>query len=211
KVMASTALVLNIAVSVVAFLGYLRAGHFRPKLLVPFLLTSIPTAFLGGTLRVSDQVYFVLLYAILTCVALRMIFFPVLSEKTDRALRPVPLVAALGSGAVIGLLSGIVGIGGGIFLAPLIVLTGWGTSKQAAASAGAFIALNSLSGVAGRLAVGTFSFGESGFLLLVVGLLGALIGSHLGANRFSNATVRRILGFILLFAVSVYWLSLSPV
>lgn len=207
NVMSSTALVLNILVSTISFVSYFRAGHFRPKLLLPFLLTSIPAAFLGGTFKLSEQTYFTLLYAILTYLALRMIFLPVFSDKADWAPRPVPLWAALTSGAAIGLLSGIIGIGGGIFLSPLIILAGWGTSKQAAASAGAFIAINSISGLIGRFTDGTLSLGEFGIPLLAVGLSGALIGSQLGAVRFSGANVRRALGVILIIAVGTYWVN----
>lgn len=206
-VMSSTALVMNIFVSTISFASYFRAGHFRPKLLIPFLITSIPAAFLGGTFKLTEQTYSILLYAALTFLALRMIFFPVFSEKNNWTPRPVPLWAALTSGAVIGLLSGMIGIGGGIFLSPLIILLGWGNSKQAAASAGAFIAINSISGLIGRLANSTFSLGEFGIPVLVVGLIGALIGSQLGAVKFSGTNVRRALGIILVIAVGTYWFS----
>ncbi|MEW6085709.1 MAG: sulfite exporter TauE/SafE family protein [Chloroflexota bacterium] len=207
NVMSSTALVLNIFVSTISFTNYFRAGHFRSKLLIPFLLTSIPAAFLGGTFKLTEQTYFTLLYAVLTYLALRMTFFPVISDKKDWTPRPVLLWAALVSGAVIGLLSGMIGIGGGIFLSPLIILLGWGNSKQAAASAGAFIAINSISGLVGRVTSGTFSLGEFGIPLLVVGGIGALIGGRLGAVKFSGANVRRALGVILVIAVGTYWFN----
>lgn len=120
NVMSSTALVLNIFVSTISFTSYFRAGHFRLKLLIPFLIASIPAAFLGGTFKLTEQTYSILLYAVLTYLALRMTFFPVLSDKADWTSRPVPLWAALTSGAAIGFLSGMIGIGGGIFLSPLI-------------------------------------------------------------------------------------------
>ncbi len=207
NVMSSTALVLNIFVSSIAFANYFRAGHFRSGLLIPFLITSIPAAFIGGMFKLSEQTYTTLLYIVLTYLAIRMTFFPVLSEKADWTARPIPLWASLFSGAVIGLLSGMIGIGGGIFLSPLIILLGWGTSKQAAASAGAFIAINSISGLVGRFTNGTFSLGEFGIPLLVVGLIGALIGSQMGAVKFSGANVRRALGVILIIAVGTYWFN----
>jgi hypothetical protein len=207
NVMSSTALMLNVFVSAISFTNYFRAGHFRPKLLVPFLITSIPAAFIGGTFKLTEQTYFILLHAALTYLALRMIFFPVLSDKSDWSPHPIPLWAALTSGAVIGLLSGMIGIGGGIFLSPLIILLGWGNSKQAAASAGGFIAVNSLSGLAARVAGGTFAIGSFGIPMLAVGLTGALIGSLLGAVRFSGAGVRRALGIILIIAVGSFWAS----
>lgn len=207
NIMSSTALVLNIFVSTISFSSYARAGHFRPCLLLPFLVTSVPAAFIGGTIKISEQTYTILLYVILTYLALRMILFPTLSEAKDWTPRPVPLWASLASGAVIGLLSGMIGIGGGIFLSPLIIFMQWGDSKQAAASAGGFIAINSVSGLIGRFSAGTFALGEFGIPLLAVGLLGALIGSQLGAVRFSGAGVRRALGTILTFAAGTYWLN----
>lgn len=207
NVMSSAALVLNIFVSSISFTNYTRAGHFRPRLLLPFLITSIPAAFVGGMIKLSEQTYTILLHAVLTYLAIRMILFPTLTEKLNWTPHPIPLWAALLSGAVIGLLSGMIGIGGGIFLSPLIILMQWGDTKQAATSAGGFIAINSISGLIGRFANGSFSLGEFGISLLVVGLLGALIGSQLGAVRFSGAGVRRALGVILSIAVGTFWIS----
>jgi len=207
SVMSSTALVLNIVVSSISFTNYTRAGHFRSRLLLPFLITSVPAAFIGGTVELSEQTYTTLLYLVLTYLAIRMVLFPTLTEAANWTPRPVPLWAALFSGAAIGLLSGMIGIGGGIFLSPLIILMQWGDSKRAAASAGGFIAINSISGLIGRLTNGTLAFGEFGFSLFAVGLLGALIGSQLGAIKFSGAGVRRALGTILTIAVGIYWFN----
>ena len=205
EMMASTALALNILVSAIALVAYYRARHFVPELLWPFLITSIPAAFIGGYLRVEADVYFALLYITLTYIAIRMLFF---RENPAAAALRLTRTAALVSGAVIGLLSGILGIGGGIFLSPLIVITGWGTSKQAAASAAAFILVNSLSSVLGRLLGDNIELGLLGLSLLPVGFLGALGGSQLGARYLSGSNLRRLLGVILLIAVGRYWLSL---
>ncbi len=208
SVMASTALVLNIVVSSISFTSYTRAGHLRWNLLLPFLITSTPTAFIGGYLKISEQVYTTLLYLMLTYLAIRMLFFRTPAESVEWTPRTVPLWAALASGAVIGLLSGMLGIGGGIFLSPLILLAQWGNSKQAATSAGGFIAINSVSGLVGRILSGTLSFGQFGLWLLPAGLLGAVIGSRSGAMKFSGAGVRRALGVILMIAVGTYWFSI---
>ena len=208
NIMASTALVLNILVSSISFTNYARAGHFRLRLLLPFLIASVPAAFIGGTITISEQTYTALLYIVLSYLAVRMVLFPTLTESANWSPRSIPLWGALLSGAVIGLLSGMIGIGGGIFLSPLIILMQWGDSKQAAASAGGFIAINSISGLIGRFANGTFTFGDFGIPLLVFGLLGALIGSQLGALKFSGAGVRRALGIVLTSAVAVYWINL---
>lgn len=206
-IMASTALLLNIMVSSISFINYYKAGHFRSSLLIPFLITSLPAAFLGGRIELSSETYSTLLYVVLTYLAFRMVFFPTITETPNWIARPIPTGVALVSGAGIGLLSGILGIGGGIFLSPLIILMGWGNSKQAAASAGGFIAINSLSGLVSRATNGTFVIGDFGLPLLIVGLLGALIGSLLGAVRFSSSGVRRALGTILAIAVCTFWVS----
>lgn len=207
NVMASTALILNIVVSSISFTSYARAGHFRPRLLIPFLITSIPAAFIGGTIVLTQQTYTALLYIVLTYLAFRMTLFSAPSEKKEWKAKHLPLWAALLSGAAIGLLSGMLGIGGGIFLSPLIIFMQWGTSKEAATAAGGFIALNSISGLVGRVSSGSFAVGELGMPLLLAGLLGALIGSQLGALRFSGAGVRRALGTVLTIAVAIYWIN----
>jgi hypothetical protein len=203
--MASTALTLNIIVSTISATQYARAGHLRLRLLLPFLAASVPAAFLGGMLKISDQTYTTLLYLALTYLAMRMLFLPTPVELPDSTPRPAPIPAMLAGGAAIGLLSGMLGIGGGIFLSPLILFLRWGSVKQAAAVSGGFIAVNSVSGLLGRLSAGTFLLGEFSLWLLPAGVLGALIGSTLGARAFSSAHVRRVLACILLIAVGGYW------
>src|SRR5512143_2564291 len=115
QVMASTALMLNVIVAGISFTTYYRAGYLRPALLLPFIITSIPAAFIGGSFRLSDRTYAIILYAVLSFVAIRLLFFS-RKRDDDQPLQPVPLWPALVIGALIGLLSGMVGIGGGIFL-----------------------------------------------------------------------------------------------
>jgi hypothetical protein len=206
QVMASTALILNIMVAGTSFVNYFRAGHLRRDLLLPFILTSIPAAFLGGSFKLSDQTYSIILYAVLTFVAVRLLFFSKQQDETQ-ALRPVPLWLGLLIGLVIGLLSGMVGIGGGIFLSPIILYARWGSSKQAATIAAAFIVLNSVSGLFGRLLGGTLVVNSFSLSLLPLGILGALAGSWIGAQRFSNLNLRRVLGVVMSFAVSNFWLT----
>jgi uncharacterized membrane protein YfcA len=208
NVMASTALVLNILVSSISFSNYTRAGHLKPKLLFPFLITSIPAAFLGGYLKISERTYTTLLYLVLTYLAVRMLCFRTPAEAANWQPHPITWGAALLTGAIIGLLSGMLGMGGGIFLSPLILVMQWGSGKQAAASAGGFIAINSLSGLVGRILGGTLEFGQFGLWLLPAGLLGALIGSQMGAIKLSATGVRRALGIILTLAVGTYWLNI---
>ncbi len=208
QVMASTALTLNLLVASIAFWAYFRAGHFLPRLLWPFLLTSIPAAFVGGYIHIPTNTYLILLYLSLSYVCARMLFYRELSEAEGEARREFPLWMGMLAGGAIGLLSGIIGIGGGIFLSPLIVVSRWGTPKQAAASAAAFIFVNSASGLIGRVAGGTLELGILGLALLPAGLIGALGGSRLGARYLSNAGLRRVLGVVLLIAVTRFWVGL---
>ncbi len=208
QLMASTALSLNIFVASIAFISYWRAGHLKGKLLWPFLITSIPAAFAGGYMKLSNEAYFVLLYSILTLVMVRMLFFSNGKEKDEFLERDFPLWAALLAGLAIGLLSGMVGIGGGVFLSPLIILARWGSPKNASATSAAFIVLNSISGLVGRLLGANFVFGTFGATLLPVGILAALAGSLLGARYFSSIVIRRLLGLVMLILVARYWLSL---
>jgi uncharacterized membrane protein YfcA len=204
KIMASTALILNIFVAGISFITYFRAGHLRRDLLVPFIITSIPAAFIGGSFKLDDKTYSILLYSILTFVALRLVFFSRKHEDLE-PLRPVPFGVALIIGFIIGLLSGMVGIGGGIFLSPIILYARWGNSKQAATVAAAFIVLNSLSGFFGRLAGGTLIINSFSLLLLPLAIFGSFMGSWLGAQHLSNLNLRRSLGMVMSFAVTNFW------
>ncbi len=206
QLMSSTALILNVLVSSIAFIAFYRARHFNPRLLWPFLLTSIPAAFLGGVIQVGTSTYLVLLYLSLTYVAVRMLLTRS-GHGAEPPARKFPISVALASGAGIGLLSGILGIGGGIFLSPLIVMAGWGTPKQAAATASGFIFVNSLSGLVGRIFGGSIEIGLAGLALIPLGLLGAVGGSQLGARYLSGYALRRLLGVILAIAVLRFWIN----
>ena len=207
-VMASAALILNIMVAGISFSSFYRAGHLRRDLLWPFLVTSIPAAFFGGYFRVPDQIYAILLYTVLTFVAFRLLLEKAQKSDDIQNLRPVPSLLAMLIGLGVGLLSGLVGIGGGIFLSPLILLARWGTSKQASAMAAAFIALNSVSGLVGRMIGGTFLLDSFGLSLIPFGLVGALLGSYWGAQRLSIPGLRRMLGFVMIFVVANFWWNL---
>jgi uncharacterized membrane protein YfcA len=205
NLMATTSLLLNVAVSGIAFANYVRAGHMERGLMLTFPLASIPAAFLGGFFKLNEALYFTLLYSVLTYVMFRMLFARKEYISENETSQKPPLWLAALSGAVIGLLSGMVGIGGGIILSPLIILMRWGTAKQAASTAAGFIFLNSISGLLGRYLGGNLMFGELGAWLLPVGVLGALAGSYFGARRFSGLWARRILGVVLLIAVVRFW------
>jgi uncharacterized membrane protein YfcA len=206
QVMASTALILNVAAAGISFITYFRAGHLRRSLLLPFIVSSIPAAFIGGTFKIADHIYSILLYSVLTFVAIRLLFF---SKEQDEAqsLRPVSLWLALVIGFLIGLLSGMVGIGGGVFLSPIILYARWGNSRETATLSAAFIVLNSISGILGRLTGGTFAFEPFSLALIPFGVIGALTGSWLGSQHISSLNLRRALGVVMSLAVSNFWLN----
>lgn len=207
QAMASTALLLNVMVAGISFLSFYRAGHLQQKLLLPFIVTSVPAAFMGGYFMVSEQIYFIVLYAVLTLVAVRLLFFSKRMDVSDSCSSP-PFVLAGLTGLIVGLLSGMVGIGGGVFLSPIILFAHWGTAKQASAVAAAFIVLNSLGGLAGRLMGSNLAFDSFTVVLLPFGLVGALLGSQLGAKCFSNLSLRRALGTVMSIAVTNFWIKL---
>ena len=204
--MASTALTLNVLVAGVAMISYMRAGHLSWTLAWPFIVLSIPAAFIGGLVHVSEGAYDVLLSFALIFAAFRLAM-NVVSPTRANDLRSVNLAVSLPVGAGIGLLSGVVGVGGGIFLSPLMILFRWADAKKTSAIAALFIVVNSLAGLAGRLAQGTLAIG--GFApLIAVAFLGGLIGSYYGANKFSGLVLRRLLALVLVIAATKMLLSL---
>jgi uncharacterized protein len=207
QLMASTSLVLNILVAAIAFIAYWQEGHYRSRLLLPFLLASVPAAFLGGYIEVTETFYRTLLYVALLYVGIRLLFFDRFHERSVEQPIHAPWLWMLLSGALIGLISGILGLGGGIFLAPVIILSGWGTPKEAATSSAGFIVVNSISSILGRLLGGNFVFGIYGAILLPAALIGGLLGSRLGAHYLSGPAMRRLLGIILLLGVVQYFLA----
>lgn len=202
--MATSALVLNVLVAGVALITYARAGHLSARLTLPFLVCSIPGAYVGGLLQVSPRVYGLLLAVALVFAAARLWWTP-----GERAWRPIAWIVALPVGAAIGLLSGIVGVGGGIFLSPLMILAGWAGTKPTSATAAVFIVVNSLAGLAGRASRGALILGNV-WPLIAVAFVGGLIGSRLGAHALLPIHLRRILAALLFFVslkTLVTWLG----
>jgi uncharacterized membrane protein YfcA len=197
-VMSSTALVLNVLVAGVAMLSYYRAGHLSWKLSLPFIILSIPMAFLGGLLRISDRAYFLILAVVLVIAAFRLAI-SVARGDPDAVQRNVSWPVSLPVGGGIGLLSGIVGVGGGIFLSPVMLLMRWANAKKTSATSAFFIVVNSLAGIGGRVAKGGLEFVDM-LPLVVAAFLGGLAGSHFGANKFSGIVLRRLLAVVLVVA-----------
>lgn len=197
-VMSSTALILNVLVAGIGVVVFFRAKHLSLNLAWPFILLSIPAAFLGGLIHIADKTYFLLLAFALLVAAIRLAF-SFTSNENHNGLRSPSMFVALPIGGGIGFLSGIVGVGGGIFLSPIMILRRWADPKKTSAVSALFIVVNSLSGITGRVARGGFEF-SAAVPFIVAAFLGGLAGSHFGANRFSGMTLRRILSAVLLVA-----------
>ncbi len=191
-------LTLNVLVTTVGSVVFLSQRHGRLRLIAPFLITSIPMAYVGGMLRLPKVLFYTVLLVSLVFAALR-IYYP------QRA-NPWPLddwtklFLALGCGAVLGLVAGISGIGGGVYLVPLILLLGLGTAKEAAACGAFFVWVNSVSGLFARLQYNAIDLMPFMPLLAAV-FAGGLAGSFMGSARFAPRTMERILGSILLVAI----------
>jgi uncharacterized membrane protein YfcA len=194
---ASMALVLNLAVASISFLAYGQAKHFSWRLTWPFLLASVPMALLGAQIKVSDRFYFVLLGIALAGAAIRLL---IEFKLTEKPIREPPIHVSIAVGGLVGLLSGVLGIGGGIFLSPIILLSGWARPKPVAATAAVFIVANSLAGLTGRLFGDGVHLPSVAPLLLPAGVVGAVIGAWFGAQRAPSVVVRRLLGAVLLIA-----------
>lgn len=193
--MAATALTLNLFVAGMGWLAFARAGHFVGRLAWPFLVASVPAAFLGGATPVSVRIYAALLAGALFIAALRLF----MTGRHQDPLKPPRLGVAVPVGAGIGWLSGVVGVGGGVFLSPLLLLLRWANAKQTAAVSACFILVNSASGLAGRFVRGAVDYGTL-WPLLLAAFAGGLLGSRLGANHFSGALLKRLLAVVLLVA-----------
>lgn len=190
-----SALGLNILVASTAFLAFRKAGYFDWELIWPFLIGSIPAAFLGGTLRISSSVYSLILSGALCLAAIRMWLefpgsMPILSRRPSRQL-------ALLVGFSIGLVSGMIGIGGGVFLSPLLLLLGWADAKQTAASSAMFILANSVAALGGHLSHSFHALPPFGLSLVASAFMGGWLGSRVGAGYLSHLAVRRALSLVL--------------
>ncbi|WP_077919601.1 sulfite exporter TauE/SafE family protein [Spirosoma sp. 209] len=184
-----SALLLNLFVSTVSFIQFYRAGHFRWRTFWPFAVASVPLAFIGAKIPLSDTLYRQLLAACLLLVVVRLLW----SVRGDEAEpRPIPLGAGLLTGGLIGLLSGMIGIGGGILLSPLMLLFRWARLKEVAATSALFIFVNSLSGFFGLLSKG-YSPDPAVYSWIGAAFAGGVLGGYLGSHRFNVPTLRYLL------------------
>jgi len=190
------ALVLNILVSAIGTYKFWRAGYFRWRLFWPFAAVSIPLAFLGGAITLPGHAYKVLVGVVLIYAAWQL-WHSARAGAEMREVRDPPLAWAMLVGAALGLLAGLTGVGGGIFLSPLLLLLGWAGTKQTSAVAAPFILVNSIAGIAGAFAVRAATLPSQLWILALAVLIGGWLGAEYGSRRFTNPFIRRLLAVVL--------------
>lgn len=190
-----TALLLNVLVASIASIQFYRAGHFQWNLFWPFALLAVPMAFLGGAMQLPAEWFKRLLGIVLGFSA----FWFFRKPSDEESVQDPPFGIAVGAGAGIGLLSGITGTGGGIFLTPLLLVMHWAKTKSASAISAPFILLNSISGLSGWIATGG-ALPNLFWPMAVAVVVGGSIGATLGSFRFPVRTARVLLAVVMLIA-----------
>ncbi len=191
----TTALILNVFVAIIASFQFYRAKRFDWKIFLPFAMASVPFAFIGGMISLPTDLYKKILGAVLLIAALRLAFN---FSETRKLVEPSNWLAAI-LGAIIGLLSGLTGVGGGIFLTPVLFLTNWTDAKTAAGVSALFILVNSIAGLIGSAAQ-IPALSSAVWIWILVALIGGAIGSRLGSHYFDSKVLRRILSAVLIIA-----------
>jgi len=191
-------LIVNVCVAGIAWWRFSRAGHFNWKILFWFAVASVPCAVWGSKIKISPQTYKIILGSVLAIAGL-VLLFRSRWQTDDVAVRMFFWPLALGIGAALGFLAGLTGIGGGVFLSPLLYLFRWVKPKTTGGIAAGFIVLNSIAGLAGA---GWHAITRAGPLLWLTlpAVIGALLGTHFGARRWSSVTFSRVLAAVLVFA-----------
>lgn len=191
-------LITNVLVASVAWWRFWRAGHFDCKILLAFAVVSVPSAWLGSTIKISPFAYKMVLGMVLTLAGL-ILLFRSRWQTEDVAVRKFFWPLALVVGAVLGFLAGLTGIGGGVFLSPVLYLFRWVKPKTTGGIAAGFIVVNSIAGLVGA---GWGKITHAGPLLWLTlpAVIGALLGTHFGARRWSSVTFSRVLAGVLVFA-----------
>ncbi|THF51369.1 sulfite exporter TauE/SafE family protein [Flavobacterium supellecticarium] len=194
--MKPTALILNLFVSLTSFIQYYNRGYFLKKIFLPIASTSIPMAFIGGMINIEATIYKRILGFLLLFPILRFFFFKNIPHTN---LKPCNLTLAMATGGSIGLFSGMIGIGGGIILSPILLLLQWTNQKQTAAISAAFIFVNSLAGLAGMLTQG-LSITSGMAFYIIIAFAGGMLGAYLGARKFNQDTLKYLLAIVLVMA-----------
>ncbi len=190
---------LNLFVTSIGSFNFIRNRHARMKLVLPFLISSIPMAYLGGSLKLPKEIFYWILLISLVFVALRIYFWKNTTIKLNIDQNG-KIIISLIAGLILGLIAGIVGIGGGIYLVPLIIILGLGTGKEAAACGAIFIWLNSFSGLVSRLQYNSIDL--TGYIPFIAAVIaGGTLGSFMGSFKFSPKAMEKILGAVIIVAI----------
>jgi uncharacterized membrane protein YfcA len=190
------ALMLNIAVSLIAFIQFYRSGFFNKKLFIPLAIASVPAAYAGGLLSIDAHVYKQLLGGLLFICAIRLAM-PL--KKEAIVIQHLNIVLVVMIGASIGFLSGMIGIGGGIILSPLLILVRYSDIKTTSGISALFIFVNSIAGLLGQMHQGIV-FSSSMSVMIAVAIAGGLIGSYIGARQLNISMLKKVLAVVLFIA-----------
>ena len=195
-IMKPTALLLNLFVSLTSFIQFYRGKHFNWKIFLPFALASVPMAFAGGLITIDEAVYKKILGILLLIPIVRFLFFANI-QQTD--IKNSNTLLSLLIGAAIGFLSGLIGIGGGIILSPVLLLLKWADMKQTAAISAIFIFVNSLAGLGGQLTKG-INFSPDMYVYVAVAFVAGIWGAYYGAMKFRQNVLKYMLAVVLIVA-----------
>lgn len=199
QIIPTTSLTLNLIVASIGMIHFWKNGHGRLNLIIPFLVTSIPMAYFAGTLELPERIFNIFLLITLIFVVIRI--YLINDLKISIQLTGIQKwIFIFGLGGVLGFIAGAVGIGGGVYLVPLIIMFGLGTEQEAAASGAMFIWMNSLAGLIARAQTGTF---DPQFILplAIAVLIGGFGGSYLGAVKLEPKTIQKVMGGVIFIAI----------
>ncbi len=196
ELMKPTALLLNLFVAALAFYYYYKEGYFNKKLFLYFAIASIPMSIIGGYIEVDATIYKNILAVLLLFAILKMLN---IFGKESIIIRELKLWQGIVIGGIIGFFSGLIGIGGGIILSPIILLFHWGKMKEAAAVSALFIWVNSAGGLLGQLSSGV-SLSLESFGLVAIALIGGFFGAYYGSKKMNNQSLRYLLAMVLVIA-----------
>ena len=196
ELMKPTALLLNLFVAAIAFYYYYKEGYFNKKLFISFAIASIPMSIIGGYIEVDTTIYKKILAVLLLFAILKMLN---IFGKESAIIRDIKLWQGIVVGGIIGFFSGLIGIGGGIILSPIILLFHWGKIKEAAAVSALFIWVNSAGGLIGQLSSG-INLNMQSFGLVAIALIGGVFGAYYGSRKLNNQNLRYLLATVMAIA-----------